>query len=167
MADEEQTIEAPSYDDVISLLNGKFSGKFTQRMSTKKNVKAINEKRRIYLTTDRANIHEICSYLHDRLNFEQATSVCGVDYVDHLQVVYHLTNYFTGIMVEIAVDVPNDDPHIQSVSDIWEGANWHERETYELFGIVFDGHPKLERLLTPKTYEFYPFRKSYKLRGQD
>lgn len=161
----EELIEAPSYDDVVSLITGKFGDRVRFRQSPKKNIKAINEKRRIFLSTDRETIHDLCLYLHDRLNFEQASSVCGVDYVDHLQVVYHITNYFTAIMVEITVDVPNDDPHIPSVALIWEGANWHERETYELFGIVFDGHPKLERLLTPTSYEFFPFRKSYKLRG--
>jgi NADH-quinone oxidoreductase subunit C len=51
------------------------------------------------------------------------------------------------------------------MTDIWGGSNWNERETWELFGIVFDGHPRLERLLTPQTYQFFPFRKSYKLRG--
>jgi NADH-quinone oxidoreductase subunit C len=105
--------------------------------------------------------------VHDILNFEQASSVAGVDWVDHMQVVYHLSNYFNGVMIEIDVNVPNEDPHIDSVALIWEGADWHERETYELFGIIFDGHPKLERLLTPQNYEFFPFRKSYKLRGQE
>ena len=86
---------------------------------------------------------------------------------DYMQVVYHIDNYTTykGEMVEITTDLPNDDLHVHTVSDIWGGANWHERETWELFGIVFDNHPKLQRLLTPDTYEFFPFRKSYKLRG--
>lgn len=164
---EDNFMESPSYDEVIAAIKGKFGDKVTFKTSTKKNVKAINEKRRIYMSTDRENSFALCTFVHDVLNFEQATSVCAVDYIDYLQVVYHLTNYFTGIMVEITVDVPNDDLHIASVATIWEGANWHERETYELFGIIFDGHPKLERLLTPKDYEFYPFRKSYKLRGAE
>ena len=84
-----------------------------------------------------------------------------------MQVVYFITNYFSSITIEIRVDVPNDDLHVPTVALVWQGANWHERETYELFGIIFDGHPKLERLLTPSSYEFFPFRKSYKLRGQE
>ena len=91
----------------------------------------------------------------------------GVDYIDHLSTIYILTNYYTGVAIELTADIPVDDLHIDSVTPIWEGANWHERETWELFGIVFDNHPKLERLLTPKTYEFFPFRKSYKLRGSE
>ena len=151
-------IEAPTTEQIASLVESKFSGKVTVRKT------AV---RRVYLTCEREVIHELCEYVHDVLNFEQASSVCGVDWVDHMQVVYHLSNYFNGVMIEINVDVPNEDPHIDSVALIWEGADWHERETYELFGIIFDGHPKLERLLTPQNYEFFPFRKSYKLRGQE
>ncbi len=163
----EELIQAPSYEDVNKLISEKFGEKVVFRTSTKKNVKAINEKRRIFLSTDRDTILELCTYIHDVLNFEQATSVCAVDYIDRVQIVYHLTNYFTGIVIEITVDLPADDLHIPSVALIWEGANWHERETYELFGVIFDGHPKLERLLTPQSYEFFPFRKSYKLRGSE
>ncbi|MDR0334791.1 MAG: NADH-quinone oxidoreductase subunit C [Methanomassiliicoccaceae archaeon] len=151
-------IEAPTPEEVVTLAQAKFPGRITVRKT------AV---RRVSLTCDRDIIHPLCKYIHDVLNFEQASSVCGVDWVDHMQVVYHLSNYFNGVMIEINVDVPNDDPHIDSVALIWEGADWHERETYELFGIIFDGHPKLERLLTPQNYEFFPFRKSYKLRGQE
>ena len=119
------------------------------------------------MSTDRETIYDLCKLLHDTLNYEQATSVCAVDYIDTVQVVYHITNYLTGIMVEITVDLPDGDLHIPSVALIWEGANFHERETYELFGVIFEGHPNLKRLLTPTSYEFYPFRKSYKLRGQE
>ena len=160
-------LERPTYDDTVSLIKGKFGDKVEFKESTKKKVKSINEKRRIYIKADREIIYDLALYLRDKLNFEQASSVCGVDWIDHLQVVYHLTNYATAVMIEITVDVPLDDPHVPSVAPVWGGANWHERETYELFGIIFDNHPKLERLLTPKSYEFYPFRKSYKLRGQE
>ncbi|MCL2143519.1 MAG: NADH-quinone oxidoreductase subunit C [Methanomassiliicoccaceae archaeon] len=150
-------IEAPSADDIISSLEKKFRDNVTVRKTAA---------RRVYLTCGRETIRELCVHLHDVLNFEHASSLCGVDWKDHMQVVYHLSNYANGMMIEITVDVPNDDPHIDSVALIWEGADWHERETYELFGIIFDGHPRLERLLTPQNYEFFPFRKSYKLRGQ-
>jgi len=154
----EDFIEAPTTEQIASSVENKFPGKVTVRKT------AV---RRVYLTCERDTIRELCTYVHDVLNFEQASSVCGVDWVDHMQVVYHLSNYYNGVMIEINVDVPNDDPHIDSVALIWEGADWHERETYELFGIIFDGHPKLERLLTPQNYEFFPFKKSYKLRGQE
>ena len=163
---DDAMIEAPTKTDVEALIKGKFGSKVVFRQTTKKNSKADNEGRRLYMDTDRDTLYELCQYVHDRLNFEHIISVTAVDWVDHMQTVYHIMNYLTGMVVEITADIPNDDPHIRSVTDIWEGANWHEREAYELFGIIFDNHPKLERLLTPKSYEFYPFRKSYKLRGQ-
>ena len=149
--------EAPNADDVTAGVQHEFPSVTVRKTGP----------RRVYLTCTRDSIKALCLYLRDCLNFESASSVCGVDLVDNMRVVYHLSNYFTGMMTEITVDVPNDDPHIDSVALIWEGADWHERETYELFGIIFDGHPKLERLLTPQNYEFFPFRKSYKLRGQE
>ena len=124
------------------------------------------EVRRVYAKVDRDIIHDVCVYAHDT-GFEHVTSIMGNDMKDHMEVIYHLTNYHTGIMIELTIDLPADDLRVRSTADIWVGGNWHERETYELFGIIFEGHPKLERLLTPDTYEFYPFRKSYKLRGQE
>ena len=166
MADE-TLIEKPSYDDVISLITSKFGDNVAFQQSTKKNIKSINEKRRIFMTADRSIIQELAFFLRDKLNFEHCSAIVGVDWVDHMQTVYFITNYFSSITVEIKVDIPNDDLHVPTVATVWQGANWHERETYELFGIIFDGHPKLERLLTPSSYEFFPFRKSYKLRGQE
>ena len=156
MSDEAINMMSP--EETAKTLTSRYGGKVTV-------VKTAP--RRVYLRTDRSTILRLCKYLHDEMTFEQASSVCGVDRETHMQVVYHLSNYYSGMMIEIVVDVPNDDPCIDSVANIWEGANWHERETYELFGIVFNGHPNLKRLLTPDDYEFFPFRKSYKLRGQE
>lgn len=150
--------ESPSVEQISELLTGRFGGKLEVKSSAP---------RRLYISAKKEAIFEIATYLHDVLNFEQASSVCAVDYESHMTVVYHLSNYFNGVMVEINVDVPNDDLRIDSVSSIWGGANWHERETWELFGIIFEGHPKLERLLTPDDYQFFPFRRSYKLRRAD
>ena len=154
---EGEVFQKPSVEDIVSQLNAKCPCVNVTRTET----------RRVYATVPRENSYQVCKYIHDNLTFEHCSTVIGVDYVDHLTVVYHLTNYYTGVMIELSVDIPVDDPHIESVTPIWEGANWHERETWELFGIVFDNHPKLKRLLTPDTYEFFPFRKSYKLRGSE
>lgn len=150
--------QKPTEAEVKTLLTEKFGGKVKVTKT---------ENRRVYATLPKGIIHEVCTYLHEKLAFEHITSVLAVDMIDKLVLVYHITNYYNGFIVELSADVPNDDLHIATVSDIWVGANWHERETYELFGVIFDGHPKLERLLTPDTYEFFPFRKSYKLRGQE
>jgi len=156
MADE--IYQAPSVQEISDLLADKFSGKVEVTRT---------EDRRVYAKVEKDSIREVCTYIHDNLTFEHATSIMGNDMKDYMEVIYHLSNYFTGAVIELTVKLPADDLHIKSVADIWVGGNWHERETYELFGIIFDGHPKLQRLLTPDTYEFYPFRKSYKLRGQE
>ena len=154
---EGEFIQAPTEDEIVSKLTANFP-----------NLKVTKtETHRVYATIPREENFAVCKFTHDVLNYEHCSTVIGVDYVDHMTVVYHLTNYFTGIMIELSADIPADDLHIESVTPIWEGANWHERETWELFGIVFDNHPRLERLLTPETYEFFPFRKSYKLRGSE
>lgn len=156
--DTEAIYQKPTESEIVNLLTSKFPGK-VQITRT--------ETRRVHATVPKASIHEICLYIQEHLTFEHITSVLGVDMVSNMKVVYHISNYFNGVMIELTADLPNDDLHISTVSDIWVGADWHERETYELFGIIFDGHKRLERLLTPDTYEFFPFRKSYKLRGQE
>lgn len=157
MAEENQN-QKPSVEEISELLRNKFPGKVTVTGT---------EARRVFVKAEKGAVHPICEFIHDELSFEHATSIMGNDMIDHMEVIYHLSNYYSGVMIELTADLPLDDLRVSSVSDIWGGGNWHERETHELFGIVFDGHPKLERLLTPETYEFYPFRKSYKLRGQD
>ncbi len=150
--------QKPTVEEIKDFLQRKFSGKLEVTRT---------EERRVYVKADRDAIYDICKYAHDNLTYEHVTSIMGNDMIDHMEVIYHLTNYFSGVMIEITTDLPLDDLRVRSTADIWTGGNWHERETYELFGIIFEGHPKLERLLTPDTYEFYPFRKSYKLRGQE
>ncbi len=155
--DTNAVYQKPTEDEIKTLLTEKFP---------EVEVTGI-EARRVYAKLPKEKVKEVCTYIRDNLTFEHCSTVIGVDYVDHLTVVYHLSNYYNGVMIELSADLPTEDPHVDSVALIWEGANWHERETWELFGIVFDGHPRLERLLTPQTYEFFPFRKSYKLRGQE
>jgi len=148
----------PDPDELKGLLRGRYGDKI---------LFVKDSPRRMSYRVDRSIIHIMCKFLSEELNFEHISSLCGVDWETHMQVVYHLSNYTTGMIMELLVDLPNDDLVVDSVSDIWGGANWHERETYELFGIIFKGHPNLKRLLTPDEYEFFPFRKSYKLRGQE
>ncbi|MDR1690436.1 MAG: NADH-quinone oxidoreductase subunit C [Candidatus Methanoplasma sp.] len=156
MADE--VYQKPSVQEISELLRRKFPGKVDVTRT---------EERRVYARVDRDSVYDVCMYIRDNLTFEHATSIMGNDMIDRMEVIYHLSNYFNGVMIELTTELPADDLHVRSVAEIWVGGNWHEREAYELFGIIFDGHPKLQRLLTPDTYEFYPFRKSYKLRGQE
>jgi NADH-quinone oxidoreductase subunit C len=119
----------------------------------------------------RENLVEVARILRDdpALRFELCSSVSGVDYgVDapqRLHSVYHLTSmtYRRRIRLEVAVDV--DDAHIPSVVAVYPTADWQERETWDMFGIVYDGHPGLTRILMPDDWDGHPQRKDYPLGG--
>jgi NADH-quinone oxidoreductase subunit C len=102
------------------------------------------------------------------LRFELCSSVSGVDYLStqyRLHAVYHLVSmtYRRRLRLEVAVSV--DDPHVPSVTALYPGADWQERETYDMFGIIFDGHPALTRILMPDDWDGFPQRKDYPLGG--
>jgi NADH-quinone oxidoreductase subunit C len=105
----------------------------------------------------------------DGLRFELCSSVSGVDHgadvPQRLHVVYHLLSmtYRRRIRLEVAVDA--DDARVPSVVDVYPTADWHERETWDMFGVIFDGHPALTRILMPDDWEGHPQRKDYPLGG--
>ncbi|MCL2782771.1 MAG: NADH-quinone oxidoreductase subunit C [Propionibacteriaceae bacterium] len=105
------------------------------------------------------------------LRFEVCSSVSGVHYPQQvgaqLHAVYHLLSITHNRRLRLEVAVPDENPHIPSVTRTWPMANYHERETYDMFGIIFDGHPSLTRLLMPDDWVGYPQRKDYPLGGVD
>ncbi len=119
----------------------------------------------------REHLVALCRALRDDpgLRFELCSSVSAVDYgVDveqRLHSVYHLTSmtYRRRIRLEVAVEV--EDAHVPSVVEVYPTADWHEREAYDMFGIVYDGHPALTRILMPDDWDGYPQRKDYPLGG--
>ncbi len=118
----------------------------------------------------RDRILEICRYLHDdpELAMDFLVDVCGVDYPDReerFEVVYNLYSIKYGHRIILKALVPGDAPAIDSVVSIWKGADWHEREACDMFGIVFNGHPDLRRILMPEDWDGYPLRKDYPLKG--
>ncbi|MCL2489195.1 MAG: NADH-quinone oxidoreductase subunit C [Propionibacteriaceae bacterium] len=103
------------------------------------------------------------------LRFEVCGSVSGVHYPaqagSELHVVYHLLSITHNRRLRLEVAVPETNPHVPSVTPTWPMANWHERETYDMFGIIFDGHPGLSRILMPDDWVGWPQRKDYPLGG--
>jgi NADH-quinone oxidoreductase subunit C len=103
------------------------------------------------------------------LRFEFCSSVSGVHYPAdqgrELHAVYHLQSMTHNRRIRLEVSVPDSDPHIPSVVSTYPTADWHERETYDMFGIVFDGHPALTRILMPDDWPGHPQRKDYPLGG--
>ncbi|HVW41062.1 MAG TPA: NADH-quinone oxidoreductase subunit C [Amycolatopsis sp.] len=125
----------------------------------------------ITLYIDKKRLVEMCHILRDDggLRFELCSSVSGVDYgpevPQRLHSVYHLTSmtYRRRIRLEVTLDV--EDPHLPSIVEVYPTADWQEREAYDMFGIVYDGHPALTRILMPDDWDGYPQRKDYPLGG--
>ena len=94
--------------------------------------------------------------------------LCGVDEEDAgIGVVLHVYSTSHRHHVQVRSVVPRDGGHLPTVSDLWAGADWHERETAELFGVSFDGHPNLAKLLLPEEFEGYPLRKEFALLARE
>jgi NADH-quinone oxidoreductase subunit C len=112
---------------------------------------------------------------HPDCRFEQLIDLCGVDYSDYgngvwegarFAVVVHLLSVSNNQRVRVRVFCPEDElPVVASMVEIWPSANWFEREAFDLFGIVFDGHPDLRRILTDYGFIGHPFRKDFPLSG--
>ena len=124
-----------------------------------------------------AGLTETMTALRDGkgLEFELMVDLCGVDYMSfgaggyegqRYAVVYHLLSLARNHRLRVRVFCEDDDlPRISSVIDVWPGANWFEREAFDLFGIVFEGHPDLRRILTDYGFIGHPFRKDFPLSG--
>jgi NADH-quinone oxidoreductase subunit C len=111
---------------------------------------------------------EILKYLYDEseLQFQFMTDICGIHYPDKLLqlcVVYHLHSLTTNTRIRLKFYLPIDNPHIETATSIYATANWLERETYDFFGIIFDGHPNLKRILNVDEMKAFPLRKEYPL----
>ena len=121
----------------------------------------------LFIKPDR--LTEVAKILRDQLRFEMCVGVNGVHYPDQtnreLHAIYSLLSITRNQRIRLEVCVSEKDPHIPSVVDVWAGANWHERETYDMFGIVFDNHPGLTRILMPDDWAGFPQRKDYPLGG--
>ena len=120
---------------------------------------------------DSGNIHDALKALKNRHGFDMLCDVAGIDYLgypdatDRFAVVYALTNTKTGQRLFVKTFVNDPDPELPSVCDLWAGANWMEREVYDMFGITFTGHPDHRRILMPDEFTGFPLRKDYPLRG--
>lgn len=112
-----------------------------------------------------ARLLEICRALRDEAPFQMdyCSFVTAVDRPEEglFEVAYHLFSMDAHHELLLKTRVPRDDPRIASVTPIWPGANWHEREAYDLFGILFDGHPDLRRIMMTDDWQGYPLRKDY------
>ncbi|MDF2983158.1 MAG: NADH-quinone oxidoreductase subunit [Devosia sp.] len=119
------------------------------------------------LSVQRDAIIDVATFLHDHEAFVGITDVCGVDYPEReerFDVVYHLLSPRQNLRVRLKLSTDDTQP-VQSITGLFPGADWFERETYDLFGILFTGHPDLRRLLTDYGFDGYPLRKDFPTTG--
>jgi len=101
--------------------------------------------------------------MRDELGFSHLSMVGAIDWVDHREVFYVVWSDEAKQYAFLSTNVPADDPRVETASEVWPSANWHEREAWELVGITFDHHPDLRHLLTPDGYAFHPLLRSFKI----
>ena len=125
------------------------------------------------LVVPREHLVAACSLLKTspEMRFDFLSDICGADRgpeeEPRFEVNYHLfsTSEFHRVRLKVLLD--EGDVHVPSVTSVWRTANWHERETFDLFGVVFDGHPDLRRILLPDDWQGHALRKDFPLRGYE
>lgn len=131
--------------------------------------RVVVDRGELTLHIKRERLVEVAKILRDTLKFEMCMGVSGVNYPAdtdrELHAVYPLLSITKNQRIRLEVSVADADPHIPSLVEVWAGNNWNERETFDMFGIIFDGHPGLTRILMPDDWEGHPQRKDYSLGG--
>ena len=117
----------------------------------------------------RESIIAVCQSLKTNHGFDMLSDLCGADRGPEedprFEVNYHLfsTKHYSRLRLKVLLS--EDDPHVETVVPVWRTADWHERETFDMFGVIFDGHPDLRRILLPSDFDGHALRKDYPLRG--
>lgn len=116
------------------------------------------------------DIVRVCEFLKTDpdLAFDMLIDLCGADMYrpeGRFEVIYNLYSVKNREYLRLKVAIDESDCTVDTVSNVWAAANWHERETYDMYGIVFKGHPDLRRMYMPEDYEYFPLRKDFPLMG--
>jgi NADH/F420H2 dehydrogenase subunit C len=144
-----------SPEDIKKLLEDKFPGKL-------KDGKILGFEPSFIVEKDA--LLEVCRFVKEskELSFDLVSCMSGADYPDRFEMVYLLFSFSHKHKMSLKVQLPKDNPEIESATVVWNGVNWYERETAELFGIKFKNHPDLRPLLLPEDWnEGYPLRKDW------
>ncbi len=123
------------------------------------------------VTISSSSIREVCEFLRSRHGFDMLADLCGVDRgpeeEPRFEVNYHLFSTMHHQRLRLKVLLSGEEPKVGTVTTVWRTANWHERETFDLVGIEFEGHPDLRRILLPSDFDGHALRKDYPLRGYE
>jgi NADH/F420H2 dehydrogenase subunit C len=113
------------------------------------------------LNIDSEHLVAVCRFLRDQLGFDLLSCISGVDMLDHLETVYHIRSISRSQLLQLKVQIDREKPEVDSVVSVWQTANWLERETYDMYGIHFSGHPDLRRMMLDDDFEGYPLLKTF------
>ena len=125
----------------------------------------------VTITVPRESIVDVCWVLKTKYDFNMLADLCGADRGPEedprFEVNYHLfsTKHYNRLRLKVLVS--EDEANVPTVVTVWKTANWHERETYDLLGVIFEGHPDLRRILLPSDFDGHALRKDYPLRGYE
>ncbi|MCF8306054.1 MAG: NADH-quinone oxidoreductase subunit C [Ignavibacteriales bacterium] len=116
------------------------------------------------------NLIPVCTFLKNDpdLEFLICKDVTAIDWAarkNRFTAVYHIYSFKLSSFLRIKVNLSGNDPSVDSVTSVWKGADWYERETYDMYGIIFKGHPDLRRMYMPEAFEYYPLRKEFPVMG--
>ncbi|UCD84048.1 MAG: NADH-quinone oxidoreductase subunit C [Deltaproteobacteria bacterium] len=146
-------------DEVASRLREKFPDAIT-------NISSFGDE--LTVTIKKESILALSRFLKDEFSFDFLVDVCGVDYLGReprFEVVYHLLSIRSRSRLRLKVPVPGESSTLDSVCSVWKAANWFEREVFDMYGISFNGHPDLRRILNTEDVGGYPLRKDFPLKG--
>jgi NADH-quinone oxidoreductase subunit C len=152
-----------THDDILARLRERFG---TDSFSKSE----FRDNRRVIVSPER--LFAVLEFLKGQCGFDMLADVTAVDYLrypnakDRYGVVYCLLDTKAGTRLVVKTYVNDPDPAVPSAYPLWKGADWLEREVYDMYGIRFDGHPDLRRILMPDDFASYPLRKDYPLRGK-
>lgn len=128
---------------------------------------------RIKIAVEPHNIIKVASFLRDKFGFDHAESVAGTDYPkeNQIEVIYHLGSYtrddLAGHVLSLATRTNRDDARLPTLINVYKSAEYHERETFEMLGVYFEGHPRNERFLLPEDWaDIPPLRKEFRIKGR-
>lgn len=122
------------------------------------------------ITIKKDKIVELAKLLKedDNLHFETCIDVTAIDWAkrkNRFTVVYHVYSYQNNFTLRLKANIDDEPPQIDSVTSVWKSANWYERETYDMYGIIFINHPDLRRIYMPEGFEYHPLRKDFPVLG--
>ncbi|MGI9349955.1 MAG: NADH-quinone oxidoreductase subunit C [Rhizobiaceae bacterium] len=153
-------VEKTAQDDLSDLVSAELAGHIEQ---------IIRDNGELTLAIKRDSVIQVLRFLHEdkRAQFISLIDICGVDYpgnTERFEVVYHLLSPKQNERIRVKLRTDEETP-VASVTGVYPGANWFEREAYDMYGILFSGHPDLRRILTDYGFDGYPLRKDFPLTG--